>query len=436
MLCVSVGVFSQEKTEAKKPYVILFDIATTSYDPGKSRLLTDVFRAELFKTRLFSIIEKGVILEASASNKIPSLDKADDSQLLQIGRAVKGDKIFISSVEKIANTIAISIRIVDVPTSLIDYTDNVFVSNEEQIFEALREIATKIEFYYVSGSEADEKDPESGLSDRWKFLGAEGEDLEYLVSSRVDPEEYLTIRQYDISFTPKQYALVLRGNIDPAVIKTFLQAGISYSQTERALALGITKLDRYRETFQKNGYGFEDYLDAYKRNIMSVSDYAAYRQGYNQNYYNFGLGGVADSFPVANAEYKFLLGRVSWERFWTPYQRDSYKISTDAGLFLMNILAPVPFFEATAYFGAYPYYFKIGAGAHAEVILGGHVGMFFQFGLEIMERIDFSVITVPFGSQPSVSYTDLRSRPGDADYAKIEFPYAGFLVTYKLPADF
>lgn len=419
-----------------KPFVILFDIATTSYDPGKSRLLTDVFRAELFKTKLFSIIEKGVLLEAGAANKIGALDKADDSQLLQIGRAVKGDKLFISSVEKIASTIAISIRIVDVATSLIDYTDNVFVPDEARIFDALKEIAVKIEFFYATGKKGSDKDPEAELAGRWKLLGAAGDELQYLVSSRVDTEEYLTIRQYDITFTPKQYAAVLRSKIDPGVIKSFLQSGISYAQTERAIALGITKLDRFRDAFQKAGYGFEDYLEAYRKNLMSTADYAAYKKGFQQNYYNIGLGGVADSWPVASAAYKFLLGKGSWERFWSPYQRDTFKFSTDAGLFLMNIFAPVPFFQLNAYVGKYPYYFKLGAGAHAEVILGGHFGAFVQFGLEIQELLDFSLIMVPFGTQPSVSYTDLQSRPGDAGYTNIVFPYAGFLVTYKLPARF
>ncbi len=431
-LFLLVSLFAQDAQP--RPQIIIFDIATSSYDPGKSRLLTDVFRAELFKTRLFSIIEKGVVIEAGISGKLPAPDKADDAQLLQIGRAVKCDKLFICSVEKIATTIAISVRVVDVKTSLIDYTDNVFVVNESQIFDALKEIATKIEFFYTEGKRS--ADPASGLAERWAMLGADEKSAAYLVAARIDPEVYLSIRQYDITFKPEQYVAILQSNIDPAIVKTFLQSGISYAQTERALALGITKLDRYREVFLKAGYGFEDYLLAFSKNIMSIKEYADYKRGYNTNYFNFGAGGVADSFPIANASYKFLLLKASWERFWTPYQRDFFKVSTDAGLFLMSLFAPVPFFQANAYLGTYPYYLKISLGGHAEVILGGHVGAYAQLGFEILEVLDFSAMLVFAGTQPKVSYDGLMIREGEPGYSKIIFPYAGFVVSYKLPANF
>ena len=422
--------------ESSKPQIIIFDIATSSYDPGKSRLLTDVLRSELFKTRLFRIVEKGVVMEAGRAGDTPDLDKADDSQLLRIGRAARGDKLVISSVEKIATTIAISVRIVDVSTSLIDYTDNVFLTNEALIFDAIKEAATKIEFFYASGKKETGKDPDADLAERWRLLGADADRVAYLVSSRIDPEEYLSIRQYDITFTPKEYASLLQARIDPAIAKAFLQAGVSFSQTERALALGITKLDRYRDVFLKAGYGFEDYLEAYAKGITTIREYAAYKRGYNTNYFGFGFGGVADSFPIANADYKFILGKVGWERYWTPYQRGLWKVSTDAGLFLMNLFAPVPYFQANFYIGSFPYYFKLGMGGHAEVILGGHMGIYFLAGFEILESLDFSIFTVPFGTQPEVSYTDLSSRPGQAGYSKIVFPYAGVVATYKIPVNF
>lgn len=435
-LCLVAALSFAQAPEGAKPQIIIFDVVTTSYDPGKAGLLTDVFRSEIFKTQLFSIVEKGVIQEAGLSGDLATGEAGDQAKLLQIGRAVKGDKLFICSIEKFSSTIVISVRIVDVHSALIDYTDNVFLSNEAQLFDAIKEIAAKIEFFYTAGKMNGDKSPEETLEERWRLLGAEGEDLAYLVSTRTDPDEYLTIRQYDITFTPPQYAGILRAKIDPGIIKNFLQAGVSYSQTERAIALGITKLDRYRDLFQKEGYSFEDYLEAYSKNIVSLEDYREYRKGYDKNFFTFGLGGVSDSFPIANATYRFFLGKASWESFWTPYQRGVVKISTDAGLYLMNLFAPVPFFQANCYVGSYPYYFKIGVGGHAEVILGGHVGAFLNFGIEFLQSLDFSVMIVPFGTQPAVSYTDFTSRPGESGYTKIVFPYAGVMVSYKIPVHF
>ena len=417
----------------EKPKIVIYDVFTESYDPGKSRLLTDVFRTELFKTRRFDILEKGVVQEASAGENMINLVTANDAQLLAVGRAARADKLLICSVEKFDKTIAISIRIVDVGSSFVDFSDNVFLMDENLMFDAIKEITSKIEFFYAAGNTDEGVTPENELRSRWTMLKAEGEDLEYLVRSRIDPEEYLTVRQYDITFTAAQYVLVEKARISIDVIRSFLQAGISYSQTERALKLGITKLDRYREIFQKAGYTFEDYLEAYQHNIMTIEEFRDYKKGYTANYFNAGIGGVADSFPIANAVYKFGLGKISWERYWTSYQRGMLKFSTDAGLLLLNLFAPTPFFQGNLYIGAFPYYFKAGMGTFAEVIIGGHVGGFLQFGFEILESLDFSVIIVPFGTQPKVSYTDLKSRPGQAGYTEIVFPYSGVIISYKFP---
>ena len=437
LLALAVFAAAAQETEAR-PQIIVFDIISSSYDEGKAAILTDVFRSELFKTGLFSIIEKGVIQEAGLDGRLPpeAGPDADQARLLRIGRAVKGDKLFICSIEKFGTTIAISVRIVDVATSLIDFTDNIFLMDEAQLFDAIKEIAAKIEFFYSAGRESGDVNPEETLSQRWRFLGAEGEVLDYLISNRVDPEEYLSIRQYDITFAPEQYVGILRSMIDPGVIKAFLQAGISYGQTERAIGLGITRLDRYRDLFQKAGFTFEDYLEAYSKNITTLDEYRDFKRGFERSYFDFGLGGVSDSFPIANARYRFVLAKASWERFWTPYQRGYWKVSTDAGLYLMNGFAPVPFFQANLYAGAYPYYFKLGVGGHAEVILGGHVGAYVLLGIEFLQTLDFSVMIVPIGSQPGISYTDLKSRPGDPGYWEIVFPYAGVMISYKLPVDF
>ena len=301
------------------PTIALLDVSSSSYDAAKTRLLTDVLRSELFKTGLFRIKERGLVQKALEDQKIKA--ELVESQILTIGKAISVEKIVIAGLEKFGETIALNVRIIDVSTALIDYTENVFIKNESLLFDAMREVVTKIELRYSTGKKSlDQQTPEARkawLVANWTLLGAKDDDLHWLVDNRESPEEYLGLRQYDISFTPAGYVAARRTGVDLEVVKAFVQAGISWPSVQRALALGITKLDKYRQTFQEEGYTFDDFLTAFEQKIGTPQAYKRYLATFDTDFLLLGFGGVANDFPIANADLKLAIGQVAWEHFWT-----------------------------------------------------------------------------------------------------------------------
>jgi len=420
---------------ASPPTIALMDVTSSSYDASRARLLTDVLRSELFKTGLFRIKERGVVQKALADQKVAG--NFDDSQVLTIGKAIAVDKIVLTSLEKFSDTIALNLRIIDVNTALIDYTENVFIKNENLLFDALNEVVTKVELRYSTGkSSLDQQTPEARkawLIANWTLLGAKDDDLNWLVDNRESPEDYLGLRQYDIGFGAAAYVQARRTGVDLDVVKSFLQAGISWPSVERSLSLGITKLDKYRQTFQPAGFSYDDFLTAYEHKITNPKDYRRYLDTFRKDFALLGLGGVANDFPIANAPFKFVLGQVGWEHFWTPSLQSSSRISTEAGVLLMNILMPAPYLGINFTLGTPPFYGKIGVGEHAEVLVGGHLGTHIRVGFALLDQFEFTVIVVPFGTQPKMSYVSPYAAQGSSDYVAIKFPYAGVLFTYKIP---
>lgn len=431
-----------------RPLMAVIDVSSSSYEPALRTHLTNIIRTELFKTDLFRIIERGIIQKVASEQKIILTSENADSQILALGKSLSVEKLFVASVEKFSKIFSVNVRIVDVATGLVSFTDNVNVESEDLLTDALKEVVIKIDLHY-RGKERQEEKSSQVLTEAqkqeavWKRLGAQGPVLDYLIEGGLDADEYLFLRQYDITFTPSDYVDLIVSATDLKIIRTFLQAGINFQLTKKALALGITQLDKYRESFQKEGYEFKDYLLAYEKNITTPSKYRQYRAGFGQHYAIWGLGGLAESLPLGNAKFTFGLAQGGLERFWNDNQRDMVRYSTTLGLFALAriteaqpYLAPVPYFSMNALIGQEPYYLKAGVGAHVEAVMGGHVGMLVTLGAEVMRQFEFAFIMVPLGTQPGVSYTDFKSRPGDKGYSELVFPYFGMSFSWKLPVHY
>jgi hypothetical protein len=265
--------------------------------------------------------------------------------------------------------------------------------------------------------------------------GASGDTLGFLTEYKIDPDEYLFLRQYDINFGPVDYADFILGGMDIQMVKNFLQAGIPFHLAKEAIQLGITKLDQYKN-FASEGYDFQDFLTAYKNGIIEPEQYTRYRDGFKQDFLNIGIGGVADSWPVMNADYRFLLGNISLEHYFNANQRDWLRGSIESGVMLMEFFGPVPYANLNAYFsGGGPFYFKIGAGGFYDAVFGGHGGVMVTLGIEFRRSLEIDLFMVPWGNQPNVSYTDFETKIDEDGYQGINFPYAGIMLKYKLPVD-
>lgn len=435
ILCGTVGRLDAQESAAtaeSAPQIAVLDVLSESFGPSELRLFTDILRTEIFKANRFQIVERGVIQRIVRQQEFESLAGADDSQLLELGQLVAADKLLITRLEQFSDTTALNIRLIDVETSILDFTENVFVVDQNDIFDALRDLAVQIDLHYDAGAQRDNPDAaRQAQVQRWMRLGATREQAETLMAGEGTIDEYLSIRQYDVTFTVADYMDILEGGWNPTTIITFFREGVPFNQVEEALNYGIVDLDNYRVEFKPEGLSFREYLDAYDRHILTAEEYLEFRDGYNRNRFVFGAGGVANSLPIANADFRFFLATVGWEYFVTSYQRNVVKASTEAGFVLMNGVLPTPYVQVNAYTGVPPFYFKLAIGGAAEVFLGGHFAAFARAGIEITEGLEFNLLGAFFGTQPAISYTDLSTQQGEPGYVGIDFPYVAAFFVFK-----
>jgi len=417
----------------KVPQIGIIDVISDSFDASERSMFTDILRTEVFKMHYFTIVERGMIQQVLSEHEIALSGLTDDSQLLKIGEFLSVEKLLVCKIETFADSIVINLRVIDVNTSLLDYTENSFISDKNQVFQALSDLAVQLQIHYLSNSGALTPEKKRDLiTQNWTFLGADEEDIQYLIQENVEPSSYLAIRQYDITFTVKDYIEIRKKGWDINIIKDFFREGISFDKVEEALLLGVGDLKNFQEYFKPEGLSFTDYLDAYKNHIVSPEQYLEFQKGYNKDYLSLGLGGVANSLPVMNAPFKFFIAKAGWEHFISDFQRDTMKYSVEMGANFMQGYIPSPYFQFSYYLGKHPFYAKATVGALAEVLVGGHYGMYASLGMELNSSFEFTVMGTFLGTQPRISYADFETAYGDPEYVDIEFPYFGVFLSYKM----
>ena len=411
--------------------IAVMDVRSTTIESGKTQMLTEILRTELFRIHKFKIMERGVIQQVLEEQKIVLSAASDDKNIVKIGKLLAVDRLCICHTEFFDSSLTLNVRIIDVQTLVVDYAENVFVKQETEILNAIREMVKKIDMYYSVQYEmnsGNSENKEELQARKWKILGADEQQTAELMKFSADADDYLGLRQYDISFSVAEFLEIIKNGWSAEILKGFFSEGIPYSKARRALSLGITTLKQYIESFQRYRLTFDDYLDAYQNSILDPVVYKKYKNGYTKDRFIAGLGIAADNIPLGNAAYKVFILNIGWEHFLTDFQRGQTKRSTETGLFAMinKSFAPVPYIQANWYIGKYPYYFKTSGGLLLELLVGGHVAAYVRPGIEIKEHFEWTLFYA-IGNAPVKKYSNSVS----ANTGKYLFSYWAFMLNAK-----
>lgn len=435
LLLMLLLMFSLPMFSETKPRIVVMDIMSDTMSTSEIKMFTDILRTELYKLDYFNIVERGVIQQYLEDSGFENTKAIEDSSLLSLGKSLNVEKLMVCTMNSYADTNVVNIRIIDTESSNLDYTENIFLQNQNQTFDALKDLVLKIELNYIERAElGDPLSARDKLRKTWKLLGADDNSAEKLSGFKLNPSNYMDMRQYDINFTPANYLEVYKAGYDEVRLIEFFQEGISFNFIKKAFSLGVVDLKNYKENFKRENYSFAEYLDAYEHHIMTPEDYAEYKKGYKKLEYLLGAGGVANALPITNADTKFFLLQGGVEYYISDYQRGFSKTSAEMGIYLMNAFLPAPYFQVNMYMGKFPFYGKLSVGGHAELLFGGSAAAFVKLGAEVNSLFEFSFMVAFAGTQPEVSYVGIfndQKTKEDEGYVDIDYPYMAATFLYK-----
>jgi len=130
-----------------KPKVAVMNFDVVGMDPSASILLTDRFRAELYKTNRYEVMERAKMEELLKEQAFQISGACNSNEcVIQVGKILGTTQMVAGSVGQIGQMYSISVRIVDVETGRIlgNETEDCMCPVEKVMTESMKNIARKL----------------------------------------------------------------------------------------------------------------------------------------------------------------------------------------------------------------------------------------------------------------------------------------------------
>jgi hypothetical protein len=193
-------------------------------------------------------------------------------------------------------------------------------------------------------------------------------------------------------------------------------AAVIFSAVMGAQALRADDPGYGRKTMQQVAAGEGDAEDLYQER--------ASRTGF----WMFGAGAAVNSMPISASKFTLPLVYLGYESIEKKALGD-YDFSWAFGLYDL-----MPEVELGMIIPAKPFDFRFSAGGFYDVIIGGTLGVLLKAGVIINKAMEFDLMFIPIGTQPSVSYSESLAQQhivmNDGKHG-LDFPVYGILVGYR-----
>jgi TolB-like protein len=100
-------------------YIAIFDLSGNNVTLGVCKALTERLRTELFNSRYFKVIERGMMEEILNEQGFQQTGCTSDECIVEVGRLIGVEQIVGGSISKVGRTYSVSARIVSVETGKI-----------------------------------------------------------------------------------------------------------------------------------------------------------------------------------------------------------------------------------------------------------------------------------------------------------------------------
>ena len=174
--------------------------------------------------------------------------------------------------------------------------------------------------------------------------------------------------------------------------------------------------------------------------VMATSTFAKFGVE-SRRHLLFSAGIVLNELPVAVAEMKLPITQFAYDySFMEP--TEFFRTSIEIGAYGFYGLLPVPELGANIYIGRESQDFqgKLGINGFYDISVGGHAGMAIRPGIIIKNRVEFSFIIVPFGTDSKQSYQEFfgleTAEEAQKSYEEngnrhVVVPYYGVMVGFR-----
>ena len=157
LFCIFVPLFAQ----AAKLNIAVSDLAGQGIDQSSTAIISDRLRTELFKQGGFSVLERNAMQDILKEQGFQQSGCTSDACAVQIGQLLGVSYIVVGTVGKLGHLFTIDVRLIDVATAKIAYSENVDCDCpiEKVLTNSVVSIAQKINQNIVAASNPQQVSP-------------------------------------------------------------------------------------------------------------------------------------------------------------------------------------------------------------------------------------------------------------------------------------
>lgn len=137
---------------AERMQIAVLDLQPKDVSKIMTGAITDIIRAEMVKTGLFVVVERGQMNEILKEQSLQMTGCTDSSCAVQIGKLLSAKKILVGEVNKIGSSFMITVRIVDVEKGVSEFAATETAKSEDVLDQAGAKITQKLADNIIAGN--------------------------------------------------------------------------------------------------------------------------------------------------------------------------------------------------------------------------------------------------------------------------------------------
>lgn len=144
-----------------------------------------------------------------------------------------------------------------------------------------------------------------------------------------------------------------------------------------------------------------------------------------------GAGAAVDRLPLTAAKFSLPMFYFAYESIYKK-MLGTLDFSWSIGFYDL-----MPELEFAVLMPMKPFDIRISAGGYYDLIIGGAAGMLVKLGVILNKTVQFDLLMIPIGTQPTISYQDLISTGKKIDVSEaanngLKFPIFGVLLSIRI----
>jgi len=120
------------------------DLTAQGVSASDAAVITDIQRSELVKTGAFKVLERSNMEKILAEQGFQQTGCTSQECAIKLGKLLNVQRMIMGSAGKLFSAFIVNIRIVDIQTGEIVYSDEARGNNDRELTDRLRELATRV----------------------------------------------------------------------------------------------------------------------------------------------------------------------------------------------------------------------------------------------------------------------------------------------------